>query len=126
MLAGEIPPPPVAALVGMHVEMVEPGRVVFVLDAAEFHLNPNGVLHGGIAALVCDTACGCAVTTELPPGETCATLEIKVNYLRPVGVPRRAPGMHGDGAAPRPALGALRGETARHPRGSSSLTPLRP
>jgi len=86
MLAGEIPPPPVAELVGMQVTEVEPGRVVFVLEPAEFHLNPNGVLHGGIAALICDTACGCAVTTELPPGETCATLEIKVNYLRPVGV----------------------------------------
>ncbi|MDQ1347376.1 MAG: hypothetical protein QG573_746 [Acidobacteriota bacterium] len=86
MLAGEIPPPPVAELVGVHLELVEPGRVVFVLAPAEFHLNPNSVLHGGIAALVCDTACGCAVISELPPGETCATLEIKVNYLRPVGV----------------------------------------
>lgn len=85
MLAGEIPPPPVADLVGMHIELAEPGRVVFALEPAEFHLNPNGVLHGGIAALICDTACGCAVTTELPPGETCATLEIKVNYLRPAG-----------------------------------------
>jgi uncharacterized protein (TIGR00369 family) len=85
MLTGEIPPPPVAELVGLRIEAAEPGRVVFALDAAEFHLNPNGVLHGGIAALVCDTVCGCAVTTELPPGETCATLEIKVNYLRPVG-----------------------------------------
>lgn len=86
MLAGEIPAPPVAALVGMEVEAIEPGRVVFAFQPAEFHLNPNGVLHGGIAALVCDTACGCAVTTELPPGGTCATLEIKVNYIRPVGV----------------------------------------
>lgn len=85
MLTGEIPPPPVADLVGMHIEAAEPGEVVFALQPAEFHLNPNGVLHGGIAALICDTACGCAVTTELPPGETCATLEIKVNYLRPVG-----------------------------------------
>jgi uncharacterized protein (TIGR00369 family) len=85
MLAGEIPPPPVAALVGMDIEAIDPGRVVFAFEPAEFHLNPNGVLHGGIAALVCDTACGCAVTTELPPDGTCATLEIKVNYLRPVG-----------------------------------------
>ncbi len=38
---------------------------------------------------ICDTACGCAVISELPPGETCATLEIKVNYLRPVGVAYR-------------------------------------
>lgn len=86
MLAGEIPPPPVAALIAMDVEAVEPGRVVFGFQPAEFHLNPNGVLHGGIAALVCDTACGCAVSSELPPGETCATLEIKVNYIRAVGL----------------------------------------
>jgi len=85
MLAGGIPPPPVAALIGMDIEAVEPGRVVFGFEPAEFHLNPNGVLHGGIAALVCDTACGCAVSTELPAGETCATLEIKVNYIRPIG-----------------------------------------
>ncbi|MEO7794612.1 MAG: PaaI family thioesterase [Thermoanaerobaculia bacterium] len=85
MQAGEIPPPPVAELIGMQLELAEAGRVIFTLQPAEFHLNPNGVLHGGIAALICDTACGCAVTTRLAPGETCATLEIKVNYLRPVG-----------------------------------------
>ena len=85
MRDGEIPPPPVAALVGMEIDAVERGRVVFAFRPAEFHFNPNGVVHGGIAALVCDTACGCAVTTELPVGDTCATLEIKVNYIRPVG-----------------------------------------
>ena len=118
MLEGEIPPPPVAELVGMQVTEVGPGRVVFVLEPAEFHLNPNGVLHGGIAALICDTACGCAVTTELPPGETCATLEIKVNYLRPVGVGTERLTCTGNGSPPRPALGALRGE-ARRPAGEA-------
>lgn len=83
--SGELPPPPISRLVGMELEGVEPGRVVFALDPGEHHLNPNGVVHGGIAALVCDTACGCAVTSRLPAGGTCATLEIKVNYLRPLG-----------------------------------------
>ena len=86
MLDGEIPGPPVAALVDMRIAAVERGSVRFELDPAEYHLNPNGVLHGGIAALVCDTACGCAVTSLLRVGETCATLEIKVNYLRPAAV----------------------------------------
>lgn len=85
MRDGEIPPPPIALLLGMEVESVEPGRVGFALQPAEFHFNPNGVVHGGVAAILCDTACGCAVTTALPPGGTCATLEIKVNYIRPIG-----------------------------------------
>ncbi|MEO8275913.1 MAG: PaaI family thioesterase [Thermoanaerobaculia bacterium] len=85
MVSGEIPPPPVASLVEMEIEDVERGKVRFAIQPAEFHLNPNGVLHGGIAALVCDTACGCAVLSELLPGVTCATLEIKINYLRAVG-----------------------------------------
>lgn len=85
MLDGEIPPPPVAALIGMKLEAVAPGQVVFAFEPVEFLLNYNGVLHGGIAALICDTSCGCAVISELPPGATCATLEIKINYIRAVG-----------------------------------------
>lgn len=85
MRDGEIPPPPIARLLGMEVEAVEPGRVSFALQPAEFHFNPNGVVHGGVAAVICDTACGCAVTSELPVGGTCATLEIKINYIRPIG-----------------------------------------
>lgn len=85
MLAGEIPAPPVGGLLGFAIEEVEPGRVVFGLVPQEFHDNLNGVMHGGIAATILDTATGCAVISRLPFGINCATLELKVNYIRSIG-----------------------------------------
>jgi uncharacterized protein (TIGR00369 family) len=82
MRVGEIPPPPVAALLGFSIDEVEAGRVVFGFAPEEYHYNPNGVVHGGIAASILDTATGCAVMTRLPFGVSCATLELKVNYIR--------------------------------------------
>ncbi|HLF56908.1 MAG TPA: PaaI family thioesterase [Thermoanaerobaculia bacterium] len=90
MAAGEIPPPPLGVLLGFELDEVEPGRVVFGLQPGEHHYNPNGVVHGGVAATLLDTVTGCAVMTLLPYGETCATLELKVNYIRSLsaGSPR--------------------------------------
>lgn len=82
MQRGEIPGPPVGALLGFEIDEVEPGRVVFGLQPGEHHYNPNGVVHGGVAAMLLDTVTGCAVMTQLPFGVTCATLELKVNYIR--------------------------------------------
>ena len=79
---GGLPAPPVAELLGFELDEAEPGRVVFALQPGEHHYNPNGVVHGGIAAALLDTAAGCAVTSLLPYGVTCATLELKVNYIR--------------------------------------------
>jgi uncharacterized protein (TIGR00369 family) len=56
--------------------------VVFGLQPGEHHYNPNGVVHGGVAAMLLDTVTGCAVISRLPFGVTCATLELKVNYIR--------------------------------------------
>ncbi len=90
MQTGELPPPPVASLLGFTIESIEEGRVVFGLAPEEFHDNPNGVLHGGVAAALLDTTAGCAVTSLLPFGITCATLELKINYIRSItaGSPR--------------------------------------
>ena len=82
MRDGEIARPPLGVLLGFEVDEVEPGRVVFGLQPGEHHDNPNGVMHGGVAATLLDTVTGCAVTTLLPFGVTCATLELKVNYIR--------------------------------------------
>jgi uncharacterized protein (TIGR00369 family) len=82
MRDGEIPAPPVGALLGFEIDEVEEGRVVFGLQPGEHHYNPNGVVHGGVAAMLLDTVTGCAVMTKLPFGMTCATLELKVNYIR--------------------------------------------
>jgi len=82
MAAGEIPRPPLGVNLDFEMDAIDPGRVVFGLQPAELHYNPNGVLHGGVAAALLDTVTGCAVTTLLPFGTTCATLEIKINYIR--------------------------------------------
>lgn len=84
MLRGEIPPPPVASLIGMRLESMESGRAVMVLDATPRHANPMGTLHGGILCDVADAAMGMAYASELDDGETFATLELKINFLKPV------------------------------------------
>jgi uncharacterized protein (TIGR00369 family) len=56
--------------------------VVFTAQPAEYHYNPLGTVHGGVAATLLDSAMGCAVQSVLPHGAGYTTLEIKVNYLR--------------------------------------------
>ena len=81
---GRIPPPPIAVLVDMRIVEVSEGRVVFAAQPAEFHYNPLGAVHGGLAATLLDSALGCAIHSTLPAGTSFTTLEIKVNYLRPM------------------------------------------
>ncbi|MBP7999093.1 MAG: PaaI family thioesterase [Chloroflexi bacterium] len=81
---GEIPPPPIAELLGMFIAEVTQGRVVFGLTPGEHHYNPIGVVHGSIAAALCDSAMGCAVQSRLPMGMVYTTAELHVNYLRPL------------------------------------------
>ena len=81
---GEAPPPPVAALVGFTLAAVEPGRVVMTLQAGPQHANPMGTLHGGILCDLADAAMGMAYASSLDEGETFTTLELKINFLKPV------------------------------------------
>ncbi len=81
---GDYPPPPIMQTLNFQLSEVAEGRVVFVLEPAEYHYNPIGVVHGGVAATLFDSAMGCAVHTALPAGVSYTTLEIKVNYLRPL------------------------------------------
>lgn len=82
--SGELPAPPIAVLLGMSIMEVSEGRVVFVAEPAEYHYNPLGTVHGGVMATLLDSALGCAVQSMLPAGTSFTTLELKVNYLRPV------------------------------------------
>jgi acyl-CoA thioesterase len=75
---------PFADLLGMRPKSIGDGQARFELDVAARHLNPNGTLHGGVIYSVADTAMGAALFSRLDPGEQCATLEIKMNYLLPV------------------------------------------
>ncbi len=79
---GRIPPPPIAALLGMSLGEIEPGRVTFTLDIGEHLYNPIGSVHGGICCTLLDSAMGCAVHTTLARGQAYTTLELKVNIVK--------------------------------------------
>ena len=81
---GELPTPPMSRTLGIEPVEVEPGRAVFAVTPGEEHYNPLGVVHGGLAAALCDTALGCAVHSLLPAGTGYTTLELKVNFVRPI------------------------------------------
>ncbi|MBI1876818.1 MAG: PaaI family thioesterase [Chloroflexi bacterium] len=84
MMNGELPPPPIATLIGFSLTSVEPGQAVFEFEASERHTNPMGTLHGGILCDIADAAMGTAYASLLEAGETFTTLELKINFLKPV------------------------------------------
>ena len=84
MFRGELAPPPILPLLGMEFIEVEEGRAVFALEPDEYHYNPIGTVHGGVACTLFDSAMGCAVHSTLPAGTRYTTLELKVNFLRPL------------------------------------------
>ena len=84
IVAGELPRPPIAVLMNFDITELSEGRAVFTVEPAEYHYNPIGVVHGGLAATLLDSAMGCAVHSTLPAGGGYTTLEIKVNYIRPM------------------------------------------
>jgi uncharacterized protein (TIGR00369 family) len=84
--AGDLPRPPIGALMDFTLPEVEEGRIVFASDAAPWMLNPIGSVHGGAIATMLDSAVGCAVHTTLPAGVGYTTLELKVNFIRGVSV----------------------------------------
>jgi uncharacterized protein (TIGR00369 family) len=81
---GDAPPPPVARLIGFILTEVEPGRAVIALDADGRHANPMGTLHGGVLCDIADAAMGMAYASTLEEDETFTTLELKINFLKPV------------------------------------------
>jgi acyl-CoA thioesterase len=60
------------------------GHATFEVTARAEHMNPHGVVHGGVVYTLVDFAMGGALTSLLEAGERCATLEVKINYLAPV------------------------------------------
>jgi uncharacterized protein (TIGR00369 family) len=81
--SGELPVPPALRTLGIEPIEAAPGRVSFRLDPAEFHLNPFGLVHGGVLAAMLDTAMGCAVHSLLPAATGYVTGELNVRFLRP-------------------------------------------
>src|SRR5919199_756503 len=82
--SGELPRPPISALLNFGLAELDEGRAVFTVEPAEYHYNPIGVVHGGLAATLLDSAMGCAVHSVLPAGAGYTTLEVKVNFVRAI------------------------------------------
>lgn len=118
---GRLPSPPIAALLRLELDEVEEGRAVFLADPGEDHYNPIGLVHGGLAAAMLDSALGCAVQSTLPRGATYSTIELKVNFLRPV-TRDTGPLRQGDHGASLQAMQAVAGGDGR-PRGGSVRGP---
>ena len=84
MIAGELPPPPIATLMGFELVEVQEGRVVFAAVPGPEHYNPIGMVHCGLAATLIDSATGCAVHTTLPAGTGYTTTDVQVRFVRPI------------------------------------------
>jgi uncharacterized protein (TIGR00369 family) len=84
ILRGEAAPPPIARLLGFVLKAIEPGRALFEMEADERHHNPMGTLHGGIYCDLADAAMGYAYASTLEETETFTTVELKINFFRPV------------------------------------------
>jgi uncharacterized protein (TIGR00369 family) len=84
VIAGELPQPPIANLLGATLTAIQPGKARVELVADERLANPLGTLHGGVLCDIADAAMGMAFAATLAEGESFTTLELKINFLRPV------------------------------------------
>jgi len=84
LMTGELPPSGMVQLLGLKLVEVDEGRVVFTVQPDERHYNGLEIAHGGLAATLLDSALGCAINSMMPAGKTFTTLEMKINYVRPI------------------------------------------
>jgi uncharacterized protein (TIGR00369 family) len=84
MASGEISRTPMGELLGLRLVEVDEGRVVFAAQATPAHHNTTGYAHGGFTATLLDSALGCAINTLARDGKVYTTLELKINYIRPI------------------------------------------
>ncbi|WP_068825832.1 PaaI family thioesterase [Pseudomonas sp. BMS12] len=79
---GELPSPPFGHLIDFIPLEWEPGRFLFQGTPDSRHYNPLGSVHGGYAATLLDSCMGCAVHTQLQPGQGYTTLDLRISYVR--------------------------------------------
>jgi uncharacterized protein (TIGR00369 family) len=84
LITGKGRRPPMTELLDFRLVEADPGRVVFTAVPTRAHYNGMGVVHGGLAATLLDSALGCAINTKAPAGKTFTTLELKINFTRPL------------------------------------------
>ena len=81
LVDGKLPPPPIADVFGARLHSVGDGEAVFRCTPDESSYNPAGIVHGGLLCMLLDSACGCAVQSQLPAGAGISTIEIKISFL---------------------------------------------
>ncbi|HLZ71474.1 MAG TPA: PaaI family thioesterase [Dehalococcoidia bacterium] len=81
---GELPGGPVVELLGLTITEVEHGRLVMEMESGPAFANPMGTMHGGILTALADSAMGMAYVSTLGEEESFTTLELKINFLKPV------------------------------------------
>lgn len=84
LFRGDVPPPPVAQLLGIRLVSIADGEAVFEMEVVPEHANPMGTAQGGVITALADAAMGLAYAYGLEDGESFTTLELKTNYLRAV------------------------------------------
>ena len=86
LAAGEVANVPIGDTLGFRVTEAQPGRVVLQGQPQRNAYNLIGTVHGGWAASILDTALALSVLTTLDPGQSFTTVDIRINYLRPITV----------------------------------------
>ncbi len=84
MAAGNIPPPAISRLIDMALAEVGDGEVTFTTVPSEIHYNPMGLVHGGLQGILLDSATGLAVFTQVPEGHAFTTIDLSVDYYKPL------------------------------------------
>jgi len=84
LMAGELPRPPFSATMNMEITELSPGAVTFKATPDLKFYNAIGCIHGGYISTLLDSAMACAIQTKLPSSTAYTTLELKVNFIRPV------------------------------------------
>jgi len=84
VVSGDLPSSAFVEVLGIRATEVEEGRAVVVVRPEEHHGNPAGTVHGGVAAALLDSATWSAALTTIPAGSFCTTVQMSVNYLRPL------------------------------------------
>ena len=125
ILDGRLPAPPIVGTLSFWLTEIGDGLAVFEGEPGPHLLNPLGIVHGGWAMTLIDSAAGCAAHTLLPAGASYATIETKANFSRPIAEDagrvraKDAPLAAGGASSP-----AKRGSST--PKGASSRTGPRP
>jgi uncharacterized protein (TIGR00369 family) len=115
VLRGGQPAAPIATLLGFRLVFAQPGAAAVEFEATEQHANPMGTLHGGVLCDIADAAMGIAYACTLEEGETFTTLEMKINFLKPVWKAR----LPGSQEGPDDRLGRVRCDRRESPTGGA-------